>query len=277
VSATHVHVGAFAARATWCLHPLYATSAPLRRRSRRPQTSQMNDRHLHLAVYDLETTTGSEKNILEIAVRVVHMETTRTLEKFHSLVRARGIDAYSEGINGITNDMVRDAPTFEAIAARVHAVLDGRVWCGHNVRMFDNVVLLRHFKQLRIAPPRAAACLDTLELSRTLERLARGRVASWPTRHSLAHLCAFHGIRNSAAHRARGDVDATLQVLAKCANAFRLSLVGALFVANEGRFEEEEPGAVVSVTLREACSTTRSGSGGVLPPRERHSRSPSPP
>lgn len=159
------------------------------------------------AVVDVETTgmraTGNDR-ITEIAIVVVHGGRREVV--LESLVNpGRPIPPAVRAITNISDEMVRDAPPFEAVADQVLAALAGRVFVAHNARFDWNFVSaeLRRARALVLEGPR----LCTVRLAR---RLLRG-IASCGL-DSLQH---FFGLENPARHRAAGDALVTAELLAR--------------------------------------------------------------
>jgi DNA polymerase-3 subunit epsilon len=158
------------------------------------------------AVVDVETTgmrAGADDRITEIAVVVV--QGGRREVVFDSLVNpGRPIPPVIRAITGITDEMVRDAPTFAAVADQVLAALSGRIFVAHNARFDWGFVTaeLRRSRDLALDGPR----LCTVRLAR---RLLRGIRSC-----GLDSLQVHFGLANAARHRAAGDALVTAEILA---------------------------------------------------------------
>ena len=70
------------------------------------------------------------------------------------------------------------ALSFAAVAGAIRAVLDGRIWAGHNVAAFDLRVLREHFAAIEEEMPQAAGVVDTLPLLRAHFGKVRGADAT---------------------------------------------------------------------------------------------------
>ena len=174
------------------------------------------------AVIDLETTGGrAEKDrITEIAI-VLH-DGIRKVGEFSTLVHPeQSIPPFITDITGITDAMVADAPKFYEVARQVVEMTTGCIFVAHNVG-FDYGFLRAEFKRLGYDYTRERLC--TVRLSRTL-------MPGLPT-YSLGPLCQRLGIPNLARHRAKGDADATVQLLEHL-----LSLQG---IGNRGRLRTKD-------------------------------------
>jgi DNA polymerase III subunit epsilon len=159
------------------------------------------------AVVDVETTgvraAGSDR-ITEIAVVVVCGGRREMV--FESLVNPeRPIPPAVCAITNITNEMVREAPTFAEVSERVVEVLAGRVFVAHNARFDWNFINseVRRARDLALDGPR----LCTVRLAR---RLIRG-IASC----GLDSLTDWFGFSNPARHRAGGDALVTADLLCR--------------------------------------------------------------
>ncbi len=153
-----------------------------------------------LAFVDLETTGGSaaEHRITEIGVVEVGPDGVST---WTSLIDPRqSIPAFIQQLTGITNEMVRGAPTFAAVAQELHARLDGKLFIAHNAS-FDRGFLRAEFERAGLAFNPDVLC--TVRLSRAL----------FPreSRHGLDALIARHALVPNARHRALADADLVWQ------------------------------------------------------------------
>jgi DNA polymerase-3 subunit epsilon len=159
------------------------------------------------AVVDVETTgmraAGSDR-ITEIAIVVVHGGWREVV--LETLVNpGRPIPPAICAITNITDDMVREAPPFHAVADQVLAALAGRIFVAHNAR-FDWGFLaaeLRRARDLTLDGPR----LCTVRLARRLVRAVRSC--------ALDNLQHYFGLENLARHRAAGDALVTAELLAR--------------------------------------------------------------
>ena len=145
---------------------------------------------------DLETTgaTFGVDRITEIGIVEVG---PLGVSQWTSLVNPqRPIPAFVQQLTGITDAMVRDAPTFEQLASGLLERLNGRLFVAHNAH-FDHGFLKGEFRRmgLRFAPD----VLCTVQLSRA--------VYPAQSRHGLDALIERHALVPSARHRALADAD----------------------------------------------------------------------
>jgi DNA polymerase-3 subunit epsilon len=157
------------------------------------------------AVVDVETTgarSGKGDRITEIAVYSLRDGVIEPV--FASLVNPeRPIPRFVSTLTSITNEMVREEPTFADIAGRVTDALSGHIFAAHNAR-FDWAFVARELKRARslvLSGPRVC----TVQLSRRLVRGLKSR--------GLDSVAEYFGIEIEGRHRAAGDALATAKVL----------------------------------------------------------------
>lgn len=160
---------------------------------------------MEFAIVDIETTglAGRDNRVTEIAV-VLHNGREKERE-FHSLVNpGLPISPFVTGLTGIDNEMVADAPPFEALAETLLELMESRVFVAHNVQ-FDYQVLRQEFRRSGFDFYRKKLC--TVRWSRKI----------YPGLHSysLGKLCASLEIELIDRHRAKGDTDATVLLFEK--------------------------------------------------------------
>lgn len=99
-----------------------------------------------IAFIDLETTgvSLSTDRILEIAIIKLLPDDTRQVKR--KLINPQmPIPKSSSDIHGITDDMVKDAPTFKQVANEVKVFIEGCDLGGYNSNRFDIPVLMEEF------------------------------------------------------------------------------------------------------------------------------------
>jgi len=149
----------------------------------------------NLVFVDLETTGANPAHGRIIEVGLVRVENGVQLEQWSTLVDPEvPIPQSIQSFTGISNEMVRGAPSFAAIAGEVFEKLRGAVFVAHNAR-FDYSFLHREF--LRVGLHLNAPVLCTVKLSR--------RLYPEHVRHNLDAVMERHGIVCRARHRALGD------------------------------------------------------------------------
>ncbi|HEX6828467.1 MAG TPA: exonuclease domain-containing protein, partial [Burkholderiales bacterium] len=144
---------------------------------------------------DLETTGASASHDRITEIGMLEVERGRLVGEWSTLVNPEApIPPAIEALTGISNEMVRDAPTFADLAGELLERLEGRLLVAHNAR-FDYGFLRNEFRRLGIRYQSPVLC--TVKLSRRL----------YPAhhRHNLDSLIERHGIICSGRHRALGD------------------------------------------------------------------------
>jgi DNA polymerase III epsilon subunit family exonuclease len=157
------------------------------------------------AVVDVETTgssSGRGDRITEIGVYT--LSGGKIDLAFETLVNPeRPIPNVVAALTRITDDMVRDKPTFAEIADDVVAALAGRVFAAHNAR-FDWAFLSRELgraQNLTLEGPR----ICTVRLTRRLVPALRSR--------NLDAVATYFGVEIEQRHRAGSDALGTARVL----------------------------------------------------------------
>lgn len=161
------------------------------------------------AIVDIETTGGhaSANGITEIAV-CIH-DGKKVIKRFETLVNPqRDIPIYISALTGITNEMVKDAPIFEDVAADIYHLIHGKIFVAHNVN-FDFSFVRYHM---------AAAGYDLQSNKLCTVRLGRKILPGLPS-YSLGRLCKHLGIDNQSRHRAMGDAEATAELFTLLLNS----------------------------------------------------------
>ena len=156
-------------------------------------------------IFDTETTGLSPHmgdRIIEIAaVRVVNGRVTDT---FDELINPnRPLSPEAARVNGITEAMVKDAPTASVVIPQFLEFVGSDTLVAHNAE-FDMAFLAAEMRRLGLDPAGLSPALCTVELARKeLPDLER---------HSLEHLIQHFEISVERRHRALDDVLATAQV-----------------------------------------------------------------
>jgi DNA polymerase-3 subunit epsilon len=147
-----------------------------------------------LAFVDLETTgaKATVDRITEIGVVLVDENGVREWSQLvHPQTRIPG---FIEQLTGISNDMVADAPHFDAVAQELAELLHGYLFIAHNAR-FDYSFLKNEFKRSGLSFQPDVLC--TVKLSRALFPAYK--------HHNLDSLIERHGLVESSRHRALAD------------------------------------------------------------------------
>ncbi len=155
------------------------------------------------AVIDIETTGSFHKKnaITEVAI-LIH-DGQNIIKKYESLVNpGSDIPAFITGLTGISNAMVEEAPTFDAIAEEVFHLLKDNIFVAHNV----------HFDYGFVVSALSDAGYELKSDKLCTVRLGRQLIPGLSS-YSLGTLCASIGIEINNRHRAMGDALATTYLL----------------------------------------------------------------
>jgi DNA polymerase-3 subunit epsilon len=125
------------------------------------------------------------------------------IARFESLVDPqRPISAGAYHVNHITPQMLAGAPSFDAIAGPLLALMQDAVLVAHNAP-FDLGFLAAELEIAQLPPPEGLV-IDTLALARRTYNFSR---------NGLSVLASALGLETGLAHRAMGDVWTTYQLL----------------------------------------------------------------
>lgn len=144
-------------------------------------------------IFDVETTGLEARNgdrIIEIgAIEMIDKQLTG--KKFHYLINPQDkkISPEAQAVHGISNDELKDKPTFEAILPELLEFFGKDKLVAHNAN-FDIEFINAELKRCAEPPIEATRIIDTLEISR--KKFPSGR-------HTLDALCKRFDI--SIAHR----------------------------------------------------------------------------
>jgi DNA polymerase III subunit epsilon len=146
---------------------------------------------------DLETTGGNPLDCRITEIAAVRVENGLEVARWSTLVNpGMRIPSLIQGLTGISDAMVADAPPFDEVGATLLKLLDGAVLVAHNVR-FDHGFLMQEYARMDVALRVKTLC--TVRLSRKLYPQHKG--------HGLDAIMQRHGLTTLSRHRAMGDVD----------------------------------------------------------------------
>ncbi len=160
---------------------------------------------LPLAVLDVETTglDANEDRVTEVAI--IRFENGEVVETYGKLVNpGMPIPEESTRITGISDDDVKDAPSFAEIADEVHSRLQGVGIVAYNLS-FDRGFLRNELERCDLSWPDEAPTFDPLIFARQFFKDKR--------RKNLGAICELLGIELKEAHRATNDATVTGHVL----------------------------------------------------------------
>ncbi|MBI2899362.1 MAG: 3'-5' exonuclease [Planctomycetes bacterium] len=164
-------------------------------------------------VIDVETTgldPAQGDRVCEVGA--IKIQAGRELGRFESLVNPeRDIPEPARAKNRITDEMVREAPTFAAIAPKLRPFLAGTVFVAQNAE-FDLGFVNAEFVRAGMGKLTIPAA-DTIPLAR--------RVRPGLPRYNLDTLAHHFGLKFNSRHRSIGDCEVTVRVFLECLKALR--------------------------------------------------------
>ena len=148
-------------------------------------------------VFDLETTGISCYNDQVVEISAVKVSKGQVVEEFTSLVNPKCPIPYRASmVNGITDEMVKDAPAFDKVLADFLGFIGDHVLVGHNIHTFDMKFIYRDCEKFWGKVPENNY-VDTLSLARMcLAELGH---------YKLTDLSEYYGVSTKGAHRALKD------------------------------------------------------------------------
>lgn len=148
-------------------------------------------------VFDLETTGISTQKDEVIEISAVKVKAGEAVEEFTSLVNpGRPIPVGASRVNHITDDMVKDSPSFSEVLKEFLDFVGDMVLVGHNIHTFDMKFIFRD-AQRYYGRTVDNDYIDTLPLA----RMCLGQLSQ----HRLGDLARHYGISAAGAHRALAD------------------------------------------------------------------------
>lgn len=164
-------------------------------------------------VFDLETTGISVISDEVVEISAVKVMNGKVVDEFSTLVNpGRPIPVQASEVNGITDDMVEDAPKFEEVLEDFLDFARGFVLVGHNIHSFDMKFICRD-AQKYYGQTVTNDYVDTLKIAQAyLPELLR---------HTLTGLAVYYGIDSAGAHRALNDCRMNQKVFERLAEEMR--------------------------------------------------------
>ncbi|MEM7176035.1 MAG: DUF3820 family protein [Chlamydiota bacterium] len=179
--------------------------------------------------YDTETTgvRSDQDRVIEIGA----YDPTRDQTFSHLIHPGCPIPKEATAIHKITDDMVKDAPSFAEVAKQFMSFCEGEVvLIAHNNDAFDRLFIEAEFKRNALSVP-SWLYIDSLKWARKYR-------PDLP-RHSLQHLREYFGIPANQAHRALDDVIILHKVFLELTDDLSLEMV--LQLAAEKRVLRQMP------------------------------------
>lgn len=158
---------------------------------------RLNQYAENYVVFDLETTGISPEEDSIIEISAIKVKGHEPVAEFDTLINPGiHIPAGATNVNGITDDMVREAPGLREALPDFLTFIEGEILVGHNIQSFDLLFLYRAAEELLgIGVPNDY--VDTLFMAKAcLPQLGR---------HRLTDISAYFHIDTDGAHRALSD------------------------------------------------------------------------
>ena len=157
-----------------------------------------------IVFFDLETTGLNPKTdrIIEICVIKVHPDGSKDV-KTRRMNPTIPISEESSEITGITDEDVKDCPTFRQLAKGIYDFMDGCDISGYNILRFDLPLLIEEFKRVDIEY--SMKDVEVIDVQRIYHKKE--------PRTLEAALQFYCNEELSGAHAAENDVEATIKVL----------------------------------------------------------------
>lgn len=157
---------------------------------------------MQYVIIDIETTGGNPKNSKITEIAMYKVENNQVIDEFVTLVNPETpIPYFIVRLTGISDQMVRNAPTFPEIAKKIIDFTEGCIFVAHNVG-FDYSMVRAEFKSLGYTYARPTLC--TVKLGRV--------IIPGHKSYSLGNITKDLGIYIDGRHRAGGDAFATVQL-----------------------------------------------------------------
>jgi DNA polymerase-3 subunit epsilon len=158
-----------------------------------------------LVIFDIESTGLSTSNdrIVQLAILKIHADGSPDIERCRLINPEIPISEEASKVHGITNEMVKDEPTFKKLANALLGIIGDADLCGFNSARFDIPMLLEEFH-------RAGLELDmtnrrTVDVWKIFQKME--------PRTLKAAYKFYCGKELEGAHDAMNDVRATWEVL----------------------------------------------------------------
>ncbi len=182
---------------------------------------------LPIAMVDVETTgkDASVDRVVEIGIAIARGGVI--VDRKNWLVNpGRPIPKEATDVHKITDEDVKDAPRFEAIAREVSDALAGHVPAAYNAS-FDRAFLINELARAGLSLARDVEWLDPLVWAREVQQGEKSR--------ALGEVAARLGIALENAHRASDDAEAALKVLLALGRDVRLPKAYGALVQEQRR------------------------------------------
>ena len=156
----------------------------------------INEIQNNYILFDLETTGLDPETDAIIEISALKVKDGEIVEEYSTLVNpCIHIPFVASSVNGITDDMVKDAPKIEEALKDFFVFVGNNVLMGQNIKRFDLRFIQRDAVRF-FGKPISNNYVDTLFVAQRLPELES---------HSLESLADYYDISYDGAHRALAD------------------------------------------------------------------------
>ncbi|MCC6275908.1 MAG: 3'-5' exonuclease [Leptospiraceae bacterium] len=163
---------------------------------------------------DIETTGLSPKNSQVLEIGLLHFSKDRILGDYRTYIKPQKFQNGAVTVNGITEDLLENAPTLEDVASELFPILRGKPLVIQNAE-FDLSFLLNDVRTVGLFED-SSPVYCTLQLSR---KYFPGLPSySLDSLRKKFYISEFQKSRGGIAHEALDDCFAAMKVFIECAN-----------------------------------------------------------
>jgi DNA polymerase-3 subunit epsilon len=166
---------------------------------------------IDIALLDVETTGRDASVDRVVEVGIVVGRNGEVVARYNWLINPGiPIPAEVSAVHGITDEMVKDKPRFEAVAPEIAQALRGCIPAAYNA-LFDRAFMMSEFSRAKAdvtgvpALTREVEWIDPLVWARDIQHDEKSR--------ALGDVAARLGVKLEQAHRASDDAEAALRVM----------------------------------------------------------------
>lgn len=196
---------------------------------------------IDVALLDVETTGRDASVDRVVEVGIVVGRSGEVVARYNWLINP-GISIPAEvvAIHGISDEMVKDKPRFEEVAAEIAQALRGCVPAAYNA-LFDRAFMMSEFSRAKAdtrgipALTREVEWIDPLIWARDIQSDEKSR--------ALGDVAARLGVKLEQAHRASDDAEAALRVMYALGRDPRVPRAYGAFVQEQRRLSQVQADA----------------------------------
>jgi DNA polymerase-3 subunit epsilon len=156
-----------------------------------------------LVFYDLETTGLDVAKDRIVSIAITKIMPDKSVEKKYTLINPQmPIPKESSDVHGITDEMVKDAPTFSKLSKGIFNFVNGCDLAGYNINGYDNALLQEEFFRCGIEYP--TNDVKSVDACFIFKHFEKRDLAS-----ALKYYCKEDMVN---AHNSQADTDATVKI-----------------------------------------------------------------